>query len=299
MKILAFLFSFLVPLQLAVASTTSIFPFGEEVCDIVGQHSPANEVCESDNSVSYIFKSSFPEVKIVGGNVAPHIYPYMASLQVKNGKKWEHFCGASLIKPTILLTAAHCVKYLPAKPGTNYRAVLGKYVLSSKNTQGVYTRSLTKIVIHPDYNTMNNDLALITIPIISNIPNINITMPTPPPSTMLTVIGWGYTTEGSGKTSDVLMQVNVPIVSLTICKKSYPSVTSQNVCAGYQQGGKDSCSGDSGGPLFFNQSGNIQQVGIVSYGKGCAEPNYYGVYTSVSYYRSWIETNSKSLSLEN
>lgn len=245
----------------------------------------------ADQECPVLFKSSFPEVKIVGGNVAPHIYPYMASLQAKNGKKWVHFCGASLIKSDTLLTAAHCVKYLPTNPGSNYRAVLGKYVLSSKTTQGVYTRTFTKITVHPNYYNMNNDLAIIRIsPLPTTIPTINFTMPVPPAGTMLTVIGWGYTTEGSGKTSDVLMQVDVPVVSLTVCKKSYPSVTGQNVCAGYQQGGKDSCSGDSGGPLFYNKTGNIQQIGIVSYGKGCAEPDYYGVYTNVYYYRNWINS---------
>ncbi len=237
------------------------------------------------------FKSSFPEVKIVGGNVAPHIYPYMASLQVFNGKKWNHFCGATLIKRNILLTAAHCVKYLPPNPSKNYRAVLGKYVLSSKTTKNVYIRPLLQTVIHPEYNSFTNDLAVVRIKDILNVPTINYTIPVPPENTMLTVIGWGYTQQGSGKTSNVLMQVNVPVVSLSICKKSYPSVTDKNVCAGYKEGGKDSCSGDSGGPLFINQTGNVQQIGIVSYGRGCAEPDYYGVYTNVYYYRNWINSH--------
>jgi len=60
------------------------------------------------------------------------------------------------------------------------------------------------------------------------------------------------------------------------------------ICAGLPQGGKDSCLGDSGGPLMTQQNGEYRQVGVVSFGRGCAEENFYGVYTRLEYYKEWI-----------
>ena len=50
----------------------------------------------------------------------------------------------------------------------------------------------------------------------------------------------------------------------------------------------DSCVGDSGGPLFVDTGGRIEQVGVVSYGRDCAQPLSYGIYSSVPAYRSWV-----------
>lgn len=233
---------------------------------------------------------------IVGGQVAPHNYPWMASIQAKNGKSWEHYCGASLIAPNWLLTAGHCVKYISSNPGTNYRAVLGRYNLK-KSSKDDITRYFSKIVIHPKYIGTSNDIALIKIPPIVNVPLLNMTNVSYSPGTLMRVIGWGSLKEGTGIQSDVLMQVDVPLVSNLVCKKSYSFITEQDICAGYQQGGRDSCQGDSGGPLFYNNSGIVEQVGIVFYGLGCARPNYYGVYTNVRYYLQWIRSiisNSKA-----
>lgn len=227
---------------------------------------------------------------IVGGQVAPHIYPWMASIQAKNGKAWSHYCGASLVSPNWLLTAGHCVKYLPTNPGTNYRAVLGQYDFSKPPPKTSVSRYFSKIVIHPNYMGTSNDIALIKIAPITNIKLMNLTNVSYPAGTLMRVIGWGSTKEGTGIQSKVLMQVDVPLVSNVVCKKSYAFVSDQDVCAGYQQGGKDSCQGDSGGPLFYNKSGIIEQVGIVFYGIGCARPDYYGVYTSVKYYLNWIRS---------
>ena len=112
----------------------------------------------------------------------------------------------------------------------------------------------------------------------------------------MTTMGWGYTKEGSGQTSNVLMEVDVPVVDQKRCKKSYSQVTQNQICAGYQKGGKDSCSGDSGGPLYFTQPNDVPlQTGIVSYGRGCARPDFYGVYTRVSSYIDWIFGETGSL----
>lgn len=87
------------------------------------------------------------------------------------------------------------------------------------------------------------------------------------------------------------MKVDVPVISRSICTDQYSSVnriTSNMVCAGYSEGGKDACSGDSGGPLV-DGSGTL--VGVVSWGTGCAQAGFPGVYTRVGNYIEWIANN--------
>ena len=98
------------------------------------------------------------------------------------------------------------------------------------------------------------------------------------------VAGWGTTRE-SGQQSQYLRAVEVHIVDLDTCHDSYSFVNEGHICAGeYAEGGKDSCQGDSGGALWWQNgsSSEIFQVGIVSLGNGCARRYYPGVYGRVS-----------------
>jgi len=71
--------------------------------------------------------------------------------------------------------------------------------------------------------------------------------------------------------------------------KSYAgNIYPNQLCAGYAEGGRDSCVGDSGGPLIATYEGVIQQVGVVSFGYGCAQPDFYGIYTDVPYFIGWV-----------
>lgn len=124
-----------------------------------------------------------------------------------------------------------------------------------------------------------------------------------PTGSCAVVTGWGDT--GGGRISDRLQQVDVPIVDFETCRRAYPDLNANNICAGYQQGTRDSCGGDSGGPLVVSdplvpppnpnttlRTGRPEfgwsQVGIVSYGAGCALPDAYGVYMRVAPYADWI-----------
>ena len=64
------------------------------------------------------------------------------------------------------------------------------------------------------------------------------------------------------------------------------------ICAGYRGiGGKDACTGDSGGPLICNHGNKAVLVGVVSWGRRCAEPNHPGVYSRVTHVLDWIRNN--------
>ena len=103
------------------------------------------------------------------------------------------------------------------------------------------------------------------------------------------VSGWGTTSEG-GSTPSTLRKVTVPVISDDKCRDAYGrnDIFDSNLCAGFDAGGKDSCQGDSGGPLYCSG----YQAGVVSWGYGCARPNYPGVYTEVSYFINWINANA-------
>ena len=108
------------------------------------------------------------------------------------------------------------------------------------------------------------------------------------------IVGFGRLSSG-GSSPNVLMQVQVPIVTETKCKYAYgSSIHASMVCAGLDQGGKDSCQGDSGGPMVCEDNGKFFLEGVVSWGHGCASPGKYGVYARVRYLRDWIDKTMDS-----
>lgn len=92
--------------------------------------------------------------------------------------------------------------------------------------------------------------------------------------------------------SSVLRQAVVPIIAQTQCSQRsfYGSFLTDNMlCAGYAQGGKDACSGDSGGQLVCSVNGRWWLHGIVSFGRDCGAPKKPGVYTRVTRFIDWIQ----------
>lgn len=106
----------------------------------------------------------------------------------------------------------------------------------------------------------------------------------------LVVTGWGFKSE-TGSISRRLQVVKINLVQRASCKHIYIGCDIQihqsMICAGFR--GKDACHGDSGGPLVLEENGSYEQVGVVSWGYGCARPNYPGVYSNVAFVREWIE----------
>jgi len=222
--------------------------------------------------------------RIVGGSRTGRAFPWMVSLQ----RYGRHFCGGSLVAPNLVLTAAHCVED-GRKP---YAVVLGPYDLTNvDNEVGVQQRSGSlsfEIVEHPEYRGFFwFDVAFVVVdpPFVVSSPldliQLSESVEDEDPSLSdVYVSGWGVTSYGSGKVEEELRWVNVPLVTLDKCREQYGEylIREFNICAGSP--GKDSCSGDSGGPLFrLSSSGVATQIGIVSWGRGCG--SYYGVYSGV------------------
>nr|AAQ55487.1 allergen Lep d 3 [Lepidoglyphus destructor] len=240
----------------------------------------------SDLKPRYLVASKFGQTKdskdgyIVGGSaVASGEATYQVSLQ-----RSSHFCGGTIIDDYWVLTAAHCVS------GTSASQLKVRYNTVRHNSGGSLI-SVSEVIAHSGYSswTLDNDIALLkTSSPMTGIKKADLPVSGSDVSGSVLVTGWGYTTEG-GSLASSLQKVSVPVVDRAQCNSSYSGdITPNMFCAGVSAGGKDSCQGDSGGPVV---SGNTV-VGAVSWGMGCARPNYPGVYTRVGNFREWIKTNS-------
>lgn len=226
--------------------------------------------------------------RIIGGTPAQSgTYPWMVSLQ-GNG---SHFCGASLIARDWVLTAAHCVE---GESAGGVQAVIGEFDLNSQSDGG-QQRAVSRIIIHPQRQSgsEDHDIALLQLKsAVTGSPVMAATstlMQNVTPGKLLTVMGWGNQSTTGEQFPNKLFEVQVPYVSNASCGNYNPGEITENMlCAGFPQGGKDSCQGDSGGPLLYQLDGQWHQVGIVSFGQGCAQPDYPGVYARVEKYNDWI-----------
>lgn len=235
--------------------------------------------------------------RIVGGVEAkPNSWPWQCRLYINLGGGYVSLCGASIIDNKFLVTAAHCMfdadKNFARIPESQYNIFCGDH--NRRQTESTEQRSTAlKITVHEKYNPRDNpdDIAIIELTTPLKYTNFVSPICLPPADVPVgsncVVTGWGNT-ENTGDDS-VLRQVIVPIVSQSSCKTSYPRLTAGNLCAGLAAGGKDSCQGDSGGPFVCKVNGRWELQGVVSYGAGCADPGYPGVYTRVTAYKAWIQ----------
>jgi len=231
--------------------------------------------------------------RIVGGKDADAgEFPFMTGLYWSYS--WPPSCGGSLIAPNLILSAAHCNSaYELVRIGSKWAESLD---LESSPRMGVEARVVNRIK-HPAYNTVGNAYDFAILELDKNIDtnlyppiNLNFDNMVPKSGGMLTTIGFGDLTY-KGIRPDRLQKVEVPTTSHEECHAQYGNKIKlrTHLCAGYAQGGQDSCVGDSGGPLLEEISGVLTQVGVVSFGRGCAIPNYSGVYARVSGGANWIQ----------
>jgi len=250
--------------------------------------------------------------RIVGGTEArPGSHPWIVSMQQYS----SHFCGGTLIRVSetkemsdIVITAAHCVY-----DGTSrLEIVAGAHDLDNSRATGQQKSKVTgkySVKYHPAYDSQStrNDIAIIKLDTPINFTSTIQPACLPQAEEIVAdnadaiVAGWGLTREGGADTSNVLMQVGVPVINSNECAKMYKAarITIESdamMCAGYKQGGKDACQGDSGGPFVVKKDNAYTLQGVVSFGIGCARPGMPGVYTRVSTYRNWINNYIRILS---
>lgn len=235
--------------------------------------------------------------KIAGGRLVPDgKFPFQVAL-MKPGMRLH--CGATVIDSQWIMTAGHCVS---GKMPRDLDVYVGSRTLPRPGMSGDgVIRNIDKIVPHRfDSETGDNDIALIKL--VNEVPaavpavvwatadleaRLNIA------NQPVTVIGWGDTAT-FGDPSLRLLEVDIAIQPSNICQGNYRrifpgmTITANMFCAGWPQGGKDACRGDSGGFLGVMDNGRWVQLGVVSAGDGCARPDFYGIYTRVGNYETWI-----------
>ncbi|KAL9189024.1 hypothetical protein ACHAXT_011514 [Thalassiosira profunda] len=236
------------------------------------------------------------EARIIGGTEAPEDrFAWMVSLSDHIGP----FCGGSLIAKDAILTAAHCA-------GGSYDIWVGRHDIGDNDGEVIPMKSEEP---HPDYDswTTDNDFMVVFLdaPVEGDYELVSLNSKSFVPALDQTVVamGWGDTSASDDTTelTDVLMHTEVQVISNEECDASegfiggepdnyHEQITSNMLCAESSRA-QDACQGDSGGPLVIrgpNASRDVQ-VGVVSWGIGCAHDAFPGVYARVSEAYDWIQ----------
>ncbi|XP_035242085.1 mannan-binding lectin serine protease 1 isoform X1 [Anguilla anguilla] len=278
---------------------------------------------------------AFPALqkRIVGGRSAvPGLFPWQALLMVEDVSRVPEgrwFGSGALLSESWVLTAAHVLRshrrdasVVPVSP-EHIRVYLGLHDIRTKHL--AVNRTVERVLLHPrfDPRNYNNDIALVKLSQRVDLSGLALPVCLPPPgqdsslplpNTLGLVAGWGIsnpnvstddtTASDLGDRSDVLQYVKLPVVDQEECRSSYASryrkynITENMFCAGYYEGGRDTCLGDSGGAFVMEDphTGRWVAQGLVSWGgpEKCGSQRVYGVYTRVSNYMPWLQNHLDS-----
>ncbi|XP_051037904.1 uncharacterized protein LOC127220220 [Phodopus roborovskii] len=242
--------------------------------------------------------SSTPQGRIVGGKVCPKgECPWQAVLKSSG----LLLCGAILMDTTWIVSAAHCFDGI--RSWRNITVVMGEHDFSEKDGPE-QVRRVVQVIIPDKYipGKIDHDIALLRLhrPVTFTDHVVPLCLPerafsenTLSRIRFSRVSGWGQLLD-RGATALELMAVEVPRMMTQDCLEhakhsaKTPKITDNMFCAGYVDGTKDACKGDSGGPHATHYRGTWYLTGVVSWGEGCAAVGHIGVYTRVSRYTDWL-----------
>ena len=250
-------------------------------------------------------RSVAPQARIVGGWKAEITqWPWQVKVFMHTALGVGH-CGGSLISPNWVLTAAHCVE---PRDNSHNPVPVERFTVrvgSSYSSDGGRIVDVERAIAHPGYSPSghHHDIALLklseSVPVTPEVRPIQLaserlTRVFAGPDACAVVTGWGRIQFDHRTGSEELRAVGLPIVSNEQCRAVFSDIIDAQICAGYRDGGRDSCHGDSGGPLVVGGGPAAwQQVGIVSYGVlECGKSGSPGVYTRVASYIDWIKSHT-------
>jgi trypsin len=246
--------------------------------------------------------SAAPASAVVGGHDASSgEYPAVAKITYGAFQ-----CTGTLIDPSTVLTAGHCSSLTGAAVATpaSYPApLIDVQIGATKDGDGTADNpTVSKVIMEPNYLIGSGyDISLLKLSRPSTKTPVKVAGASErslwTAGTVETIAGWGVTQE-NGDAPTTLQEANVPITTDATCGAAYSDFDAKTmVCAGYPQGGTDTCQGDSGGPLFGHAAdGSLRVVGATSFGNGCAQAGYPGVYSRVAdtTLREWIRSQAPS-----
>ncbi|KAH1000429.1 hypothetical protein HUJ04_000338, partial [Dendroctonus ponderosae] len=226
------------------------------------------------------------QAPIIGGSPADiRNYPYQVLLLINNKAN----CGGSIISEKFVISAAHCVydvppSHLSIRAGSSDRTTGGQLV-------GV--KSVNFPADRFNVDTYDFDIAVLRLETALVLREGVAAIALPPPDVdvelgeVAVATGWGQIDPDETTLPDILQYVELPVITTQACQRYYGQlITARMFCAGYQEGGKDTCLGDSGGPL----AANGVLVGVTSWGPGrCAQSGQPGVFTKVAFFREYID----------